>query len=640
MPGGGPGRRGTRTFELLPPLSRARVALAAVVIGPIVMMAHFTARSTFVWDDIVNLREAQLSNLSIGYLVDESPAVCCLGLRLAPVHRLAYWLLQEFSPMNFRIAQATALVCFALVLLVLHRLLVELFGTGPGPLILTLLYGVSTVHVDVIQWWSASLDRLPDTLFSLLVMLFYVRFHRTGARRWLVLSVAALSMALLFHTKAALVPLYVVLLQTFILTPGEPWRDTFRSLTQQWRVWVAYAVPVGTYLAVYLQRYGGEGIADPSLSMLGHYLPILWFRIVAPGLFGVYIPRSLGPAVAVPIMVAAQLALVGAVVWTISRRPAAWRAWVFFLVAFLVNAIVVGLTRIFADTGTVAPNGIAYALRYNEEIAYLVPIAVGAAVLRAGRTVALRGAVEPAHGRTTALVAAGVALFVGFAWVGAGRVSATSVWVGARARPYVEKVSAGLEALRRSARPGALVDGVAPDELVPFVPFNSHSEALRVIDERAPFDTAGRDLFEVAPDGTVVPVTFSAEAGGDAGDLLVARSIDVSPVSPTFDERGMCVRSGAAGALVAFTPLGPMSGGPLYVLLQYGSSSGGLLQLAAELVESGESGTRRFLRMPEGGNQTNVVSLEATELQRLYVGLAADSEFCVTRLELGRLHSR
>ena len=39
------------------------------------MMAHFTARSTFVWDDIVNFREAQVSGLSLDYLLDAWPAV-------------------------------------------------------------------------------------------------------------------------------------------------------------------------------------------------------------------------------------------------------------------------------------------------------------------------------------------------------------------------------------------------------------------------------------------------------------------------------------------------------------------------------------------------------------------------------------
>jgi len=621
------------------PAVRVQVALIGIVAGSVGMMAHFTARSMFVWDDMVNFREGQVAGLSLRYLFDASPAKCCLGLRFAPAHRLAYWALQEVAPMNFRVAQATALVCFAFVLLVLHRLLSELFGPGPVPVILTLLYGTSPVHVDVIQWWSASLDRLPDTLFSLLCMLAYVYFHRTGSRRWLVLSVLALSVALLFHTKAVLVPLYLGLLHVLVLEPAQPVRDAARAVVRQWRIWAAYAVPVGLYLIVYLNRYVGEGVADPSLVKLGRYLPILWFRIVAPGLFGIYIPKSSSLAVAAPIMVAAQAALVAAAAWTIRRRRTAWRAWVFFAVTFLVNAAIVGLTRIAADAGTFGPNGLAYYLRYNEEITYLVPIALGAALLGAGRAPGRRPGMGRLPTRFAVLVGIGVAFSVGFAWVGAGRVGSKRVWVGAQARPYVENVQAGLRRIDRSGRQVALVDGVAPYAFVPPLqaPYNSDSEVLRVVDRRASFDSTGRDLYEVAPDGAVMPVSFSAESGGDAKAILTAGAVGVKPGTPTFDDRGLCVVAGTDGAVIGFTPPQPSGGGPVHLLLRYGSTSGGLLKLVAEPPGGGGPTGSRLVTMPRGGNQTTVFSLEAQRVQRVYLALSARSEICVQDLQLGRL---
>ena len=602
------------------------------------MMAHFTARSTFVWDDIVNFREAQVSGLSLDYLLDASPATCCLGLRFVPVHRLAYWLLQELAPMNFRVAQASALACFTLVLLVLHRFLVELFGPGPGPIVITMLYGTSTVHVDVIQWWSASLDRLPGTLFSLLCMLGYVYFHRTGSRRWLVLSVLALSVALLFHPKGVLVPLYLILLHPLILSE-EPLGSDLRAVVRQWRTWMAYLVPVGLYLAVYLNRYAEEGLADPSLARLGRYLPILWFRIVAPALFGIYVPGNAGLAVAAPVMVGTQVALLAAVLWTINRRRAAWRAWAFFLITFLVNAVLVGLTRIAADTGKAGPNGLAYALRYNAEIAYLGAVALGGALLGGMRSSMLRPGGERLRGRAPVLFGIVVALSVCFAWMGASRVGARNVWVGARVLPYVENVQEGLRALQRSGRPVALVDGVTPYDFVPWAPYNSHSEALRVIDERVTFDATGRELYAVAPDGAVLPVAFSAEAGGEAEALLTAGAVGVSPGTPTFDDRGLCVRAGAAGAVIGFTPAGPSSGGPVHLLLRYGSSSGGLLTLVTEPVGGQPSGGR-LVKMPDGGVQTSVFDLDVQVLQHVYLALAAEAEICVQRLEVGRLGPR
>ena len=42
-----------------------------------------------------------------------------------------------------------------------------------------------------------------------LSILGYLRFHRSGSRRWLAISVAASSVALLFYVKPVFIPLYL-----------------------------------------------------------------------------------------------------------------------------------------------------------------------------------------------------------------------------------------------------------------------------------------------------------------------------------------------------------------------------------------------------------------------------------------------
>ena len=611
------------------PSGRLAILLAVVAL-PVAALAFFTSTSGFTWDDLKNFRQAQVEALTLDHLLDPTSG------HFAPGHRLGDSLLQDAFPMSWTAAQVLLLGGFAVSLLLFHRILVEVVRPGLAPLLLTLLYGISLTHVGVLQWWASGLDRMPATVATFVSILAYLRFHRTGSRPLLAVSVGALAVALLFYVKPVFVPLYLVLIRVFLLDPEQPVGERIRAVLGEWRVWLLYAAPVAAFSVVYVATYP-TGLNEPgSVPAFFGYLFNLWFRVFVPNLFGVFVPKDDPSPLALAGAVAAHAVVVGAVAWSVTRRPAAWRAWAFFAAGFAVNVLIVGLTRI----GFFTPRFIAYTLYYNLEATYLFFLALGVALF--GRGPAGQRAAGEVRAPAQAAVAAGLAVSLAFAGWGAAQLSSAELWVGRRARAYLDGAAAGLARLERSGRPVALVDGVVPYAVVPYllVPYNSHSEVMPLLDEGVTFDTTGRDLFRVMHDGTVRAVAFEPVAGGDVLSLLVARALAVSPPSLVFDERGLCVTSGQAETVIGYTPPRPLTGEPWYLSLRYGSKPGPLLALAAEPIGGGEPRRTRLATLPGRPDVTTVYALDAAEAQRVYLVLEPGSEICIKALEVGRLVAR
>ena len=603
--------------------------LAGVVAVPVAGLAFFTSTSGFTWDDLKNFRQAQVEALSLDHLLSPTSG------HFAPGHRLGDSVIQDLFPMNFGAAQVILLAGFAVSLLLFHRILVELVRPGLVPLLLTLLYGISLTHVGVLQWWASGLDRMPATVATFVSVLAYLRFYRTGSRWLLAVSVAALAVGLLFYVKPVFVPLYLVLLRVLVLDPERSVAEGARAVLREWRVWSLYAVPVLLFSVVYVATYPtGQNEAGSVPAFLG-YLFNLWFRVFVPNLFGVFVPRKDPSALAIAGAAAAHAALVAAVAWSVVRRRDAWRAWAFFAIGFALNALIVGLTRV----GFFTPRKIAYTLYYNLEITYLLVLALAVALV--GRR---RSGLRPAAEVRPPVQAAGVAgliVCLAFAGWGASQLGSAELWVGRRSRTYLDRAAAGLARIEGAGQPAALVDGVAPYAVVPYilVPYNSHSELLPLLDERVTFDATGRDLFRVMRDGAVRPVAFRPVGGGDVFGLLSAQALAVSPPSLEFGQRGLCVTAGSKATVIAYTPTQPLTGEPWYLSLRFGSKRG-QLALAAEPLGGGKPPRTRLVNLQDRPDVTTVFALDAVELQRVYLVLSPGGELCVRTLEVGRLLDR
>ena len=630
---------------------RVRLALfAAALIWPVAVMAWFARNSGFVWDDLKNLRQAQVQGLSLKYLWEPTSG------HFAPGHRFGDWVAQTFFSYRFTLAHAVLLAGFVVSLILFHRILSELFRPGTGTVLVTLLYGASTVHVGVIQWWASGLDRVPATILSFTAILGYLRYHRRGSRWWLAVSVVSVPLGLLFYIKPVFVPLYLVLARLLLIDGEEPLRQSLEGVARQWRIWVLYGVTTGVALFLYVSRYPTELNETPTLAVFGRYLATLWFRVVAPSFFGVWVPQvNASRTLSALAIVACQLAFVALVGGTLWRARRSWRAWAFFAVGLAVNVAVVGFTRI----GFFPPRIIAYTLYYNLETTYLFFLALGAAVLPRRRNIRGAPGPEPAEAAAVsagdperrprprrATVALGVAViaYLGLSASGAHQINDRHIWVGARARTYTDHLSADLRraAVGPSARPPAVVDGLVPEDVVPFflTPYNGHSEVIPLFAPEVSFDPAGRNLYRVRRDGHLEPARLAPESGGPVGPLFAGGAVRL--LEATSEQRGdaVCIRTGASNGSVVFSPPAPVRGGVPYASLRWSAPEQQAFALVPDPiggVPPGGTAAVRALHLRPGPDEAGVFPLPVSTVARLVMVLGPHSDVCLHSLELGRL---
>jgi len=612
------------------------LTVVGMAVALTVALAHFTWSGFFVYDDYIYLGQAQREGLSLGFLGRP------LNLHFSPGHRAADWALQRWFPLNFAVAQLLLLCLFAVSLILMHRILVELFGRGRGPLVLTLLYGTSIVHVGIVQWWASALQSLPSTVLSLGSILAYLCFRRTHRRSLLVASVVACVIGLAFYIKPLLVPVYLVLLRILVLDPQHTVRESLGEIVGEWRDWLLYVVPVALYAIGYMAWYW-EPSGNSAPGLLGQFLQISWARVVLPSFVGFWVPvgrPSTGMNIAI---LAVEVGMVVTVVWSVARRPRAWRAWVFLGLGFLVNATAVGLARLGAF-GTL----VAYGYRYWLEVTFLLPIAIGAAFLgfpdRQVAATRLGRAARSAEWRVAATVLGIVALCAHLllAWSSAGRMAGR--WPGRTASAYVNRLRSGLDHLVAEGVRPTILDGVVPEAIMPSwmgygsaVQYNRHSEFLRLIDPTLEFDRPARTLFVVRDDGSLVPVTFVPEFGGGAVGLVRTGALVVTAGTSSTSQDDVCVATGPARGSVELTPAMALGGDDGHLGLAYSSDVKGKMTL---FVDRGRGYTyldQHTIEMLTPGPGSALTALGGPGIRRVRLDLPESSRVCLQDLELGRV---
>lgn len=491
---------------------RTAVGLGALTVGAVAWVAHFSSRSFFFWDDFLYLRQAQLQGLTPRFLLERFP----FNEHASPGHRLLDWLAQTTSPINFNFAQAILLVFVAASVVLIFGVVTELAGRGKLRWVLTTLYATSTVQVAMVVSFGNGELRLPSTALSLACIYGYLRHRRTGSRRALAWSVVALVAAMGFYIKALLVPAYLFGLAVLVLEPDQPLRSALAAAWErERRAWQAYLVPVGAYLVVFLLVYWHSSPL-PSPGVLLHYLGISWAKGLLPSMGGLYVPSSGVSGLKAALVVGLEAVMVGLVAWSLARNRRAWRAWCWFAVVFVLNALLVGLPLLRG----LGP-GIGYRLSYAMEATYLLPIAAAAAF---GLTrPATSRARTPRWRAAAGVAAAALVAHLALAWSAAGATVADST--GPQTAAYVHRVERGLAAIEhRGVRP-VVVDGTVPDYVVSGyllygapLAYNRYSQLFPLLDPQVRFAAAGDPLYRVAANGTLRPVATPASGLADHFD--------------------------------------------------------------------------------------------------------------------------
>jgi hypothetical protein len=514
------------------------VLLASLVVVPVAFMWHFASPSFFFWDDFANLYWAHDTPPLLSYLFG-----AIYGDHLSPAHRLAYLVLDRAAPLNFELALAFLLVCQATSAVLLQRILALLFGRALWTYVLALVWAVSVVHLSGLTWFAAGLHSIPAITATLASIHGYLCWRVTGRRPWLVWSLVAMCIGLAFYVKALLIPLYLLLMRALLLDPGARIHDSLRSVRAEWRVWLAYAAVCVAFVLAYLvgdyrQYYeseGGVGLGD-ALS----YVRIFWLEGFSPLLFGIRVPIHDQGDLHLVAIVAAQAAVIALIAWSILRRRAAWRAWVFLLIGLLANGLILA--------GRVAQWGaadIAHTIRYYTEPALLVLLAVAFAFA----TPRLRGPARdlPAGERArparlrlpTARVGTAVCLalvaYLCATWATASSLTGDAspdaeVRSGRVARAYLDNLRADLASARRQGVQPSLVDQDVPQSVVSQlnnpepvavqegVRYTRLSSVVPLFDEGVSFNQPER-LHIVRPDGHLERTHFIPAVGGSPAEL-------------------------------------------------------------------------------------------------------------------------
>nr|MDP9006808.1 hypothetical protein [Actinomycetota bacterium] len=332
-----------------------------------------------------------------------------------------------------------------------------------------------------------------------------------------------------------------------------------------------------------------------------------------------------------------QLAVLAIMVVTIARSRRAWRGWAFLVVAFMANALLVGVPRI-ADWGT----GIAYFYRYYPEVTFVAPIALGAVFLRVRKPGSTDGEVgrrsfrDLPAGAYVLVVALAAHLVVASAT--AEEISDASP--GRQAKPYIDNVRRDLARLDEAGIRPSIVDGVVPDFVVaswavygpPFQ--NRHSEVLSLIDPTLRFDRADGPLFEVADDGRLTPVALVPVAGGWAPRLVEEGTLRTSGTTTEGSRDGLCVRASGSPTPVELRPSSPLSGENWYLVLQVRTQQP--LSVSVDR-GSGYGGLPDHVVAVGGAEGDRLVKLGGPDLQGVRIDVPASSSVCFGRLEIALL---
>ncbi|MFN2505951.1 MAG: hypothetical protein ABR540_17305 [Acidimicrobiales bacterium] len=599
--------------------------LATTMVGLTGWLTVALRRSGFLGTDFLSLGAARREGLSFDYLA--SPV---FG-HFVPGHRLGNWLVESVAPLNFGFANVVLLACFALSLLVLHRVLAELFRPGPAPLLLTLFFGVSAIQVGTAQWWAAGLSRLPAGLFGLVAILLHLRYRREGRAGLLVGSVVAVGLAMAFSEDAALLLVLLVALRVLVLHPEEPLVDSIRAAVAEWKIWLLYLIPIAVSLL------GSTTQTDTlsefnSLGDAVRYIGSAWFHAFVPVVLGQFVNDGPLTPTEVGVVVMSQAALVALVAWTVVRRPEAWRAWLFFAIGFVVTQLPVASIR----TGFFEPEHVAHQYRYYSVTLVFFTIALAAAVLP------VRGTVEETTGRSDSRLPSWPAL-VAMSLVGAVYV-AGSVWTsvrvadefpGRQAGPYMETLQDELQALGRSTPEFTLLDGEVPEDVIQhfLVPDNRLRTIVPLVDPDISLATDGPALHRATDDGHLEPITFTVQQGGPALGLFATLTVGVLEAPWSVEDGQLCVQSGERPALIGYRPPVPVGPGNWHLRVRYRTDDTSFALVLVEqrgVVEAApEEG------FPITGDRTEATSaLGSDGFSAVFLHVQPNVRFCLSEVAL------
>ncbi|HET6939396.1 MAG TPA: hypothetical protein VFI19_12355 [Nocardioides sp.] len=487
--------------------------IAAVVVAT-AFRAWVIAPAWFFFDDFYFIQQAR-RGLTVHYLVHPYNG------HLMPASWLLTWVNARAGAFDFTYPAVEIVVLSALAGLGFLHLLLTLFGPRRGVLVPLVLALFSPILLPATTWWAAGVNQLPELIALSFGLAAFVRHLRDRRPRDLVASMVWLAVGLAFVERSALIAAVMWLVALMYFASGT----VPQRIGHVWRTYrlavVCQAVLLAAYLAAYVpfaMNFSARSVTSrPFLGVLGNLAGIA-FPTGAVGGPLRWHQSGVTQSETNPHQLVVVLAwlVVGAVVWaSIRTRRRAARAWLIPLSALLVNALLIAISRAIYFGPEIALD-----LRFQTEVAFLLPLAVGLAfmpVLGAVESSAPNGSEWRLDTPSTVLPACAVFL------VGSV-VSAASYPMRNLTDTSPEAYVGNFERDARAEPGRQVLDLPTPAYLwSPFAyPTNLASRMLAPLDGLVDFETAAVDgAWRIDAQGHLVPVEVTesraqaAQAGKD-----------------------------------------------------------------------------------------------------------------------------
>jgi hypothetical protein len=611
-----------------------RWSVAGLVVLLSAIMATAGWRGSYYVDDFLNLGLAREAHLGRKYL-----EISVFG-HLEPGFRLINYALARL-PFDYHISLAITVACYAASLVFFYRILVCLFGSCWSNLLITLAFGASSLWLTTIFWSASGLEVLTAGAAILMAIDAYLRMCATGRWRYFVVMVVAFGVALGFYEKAVLLAVELPLLSLVLEVRRVRAREVLAVARRQAIPWLTLLIIAVAYSWFYLgHHYGGISLR-PSLSQVGGAFSTFWLDGFVPGLLGGPLTwqddHSFGHVVAVaypPVawVIIAQLVIVGAVVFSIVRRPQAWRSWVFFAVIAALSFGAVAIGRVGAYGVDIGRDS-----RYIVDITSvfwlafamaLVPSRLGAPGNDLRRAAA--GPQPPPWGPIPnarwVYLAAAAALLARVVIFAVSVVNPSDAWARNPWIPYAANVARSLPTAGSRA---TLYDDAVPDAVIQdfIFPYNRLSNVLGLAERgRVMIEDAGVPAFYVRKDGTIARAVYTPVL-----DLLPdgASALDVD---------GFVASAG--GELCAQGPEASLSAGLAHVLpartwfarVKYRAA--GPFRLTLMQMDSDGNQLAIPWNLP-GGDHVAMVPFTSRTVTRVAIVVSSKGEACVSAFAIG-----
>jgi hypothetical protein len=483
--------------------------------------AALTGYTYFFVDDWFFTEQARTQTFGVSFLREP------LFEHFSPITRLLDKLLVVVAPGSFLLAHIVELALYAAAIAAFAWVVRGILGNSWTAFALTILFGQSLFLIRLLNWWTATANILPATIFMLVAIGAYLRWRELRLRRWLAVLLAAFAGALLDYETALLLPAYLAVLSLLVLEPKLGPRAWISVLWRERWAWAGMAVLESAAIWNFYAHYY-LSMPHPTAWQMLRYL---WGALVesfVPALGGIKDPQAAVSQHAV-VIAACMLAFVALIGSWVYIRPRAWRCVAGLAVVFAVTMAPVGYNRIKL-WGVASGKELYYQQSLFFMFLVLVAFAVGAAggrrrplsvpVAELGRRLGAAPAAIATLG--AALVAVYAVLFITSVHAMTSRTAAPEPY-GSRA--YVDAFRASVRrAVAMTGHYPVLIDSQIPAAIMGFAPFDHYDQFVPMVDSRVRVNVAGPPAYVLGADGGLLPVSFSGLTAG-----VLSRSFVTAP---------------------------------------------------------------------------------------------------------------